>query len=226
MTVPRLTIKDQKVGSSPIPRKLCPIPQITEIILPFITREITQLIKANYTTFQGQTHPLQWPTLLSMKCCYCWVAKSCPTLCDPHGLQHIRLSCPPSPRICSNSHPLSQWCHPTIFCHPLLLLPSIFPSIRVLSNEWAVCIRWSKYWSFSVSPSNEYSGVISFKVDRFDLLAVTEWKLALDRDLSCAKWISWAKDSLQDKLRAEGCHSAAIPATDGTGHSAQKRSSG
>ena len=101
----------------------------------------------------------------------------------PHGLQHIRLSCPsPSPRICSNSHLLSQWCHPTIFCHPLLLLPSISSSIRVFPNEWAVCIRWPKYWSFSVSPSNEYSGLISFKVDRFDLLSVTEWKLDLDRD--------------------------------------------
>ena len=60
-----------------------------------------------------------------------------------------------------------------ILCHPLLLLPSIFPSIRVFSNESALCIRWSKYWSFSFSicPSNEYSGLISFMIDRFDLLA-------------------------------------------------------
>ena len=59
-------------------------------------------------------------------------------------------------------------------CHPLLLLPWIFPSIRVFSNESALPIRWSKYWSFSfsISPSNEYSGLISFRMDWFDLLAV------------------------------------------------------
>ena len=61
-----------------------------------------------------------------------------------------------------------------IFCCPLLLLPSIFPSIRVFSNESVLCIRWPKYWSFSfnISPSNEYSGLISFRIDWFDLLAV------------------------------------------------------
>ena len=61
-----------------------------------------------------------------------------------------------------------------IFCCPLLLLPSIFPSIRVFSNESALCIRWPKYWSFSfsISPSNEYSGLISFRIDWLDLLAV------------------------------------------------------
>ena len=61
-----------------------------------------------------------------------------------------------------------------ILCHPLLLLPSIFPSIRVFSNESALRIRWPKYWSFSfsISPSNEYSGLISFSTDWWDLLAV------------------------------------------------------
>ena len=61
-----------------------------------------------------------------------------------------------------------------ILCRPLLLLPSIFPSIRVFSNESALCIRWLKYWSFSfhISPSNEYSVLISFRVDWLDLLAV------------------------------------------------------
>ena len=59
-----------------------------------------------------------------------------------------------------------------ILCHPLLLLPSIFTSIRVVSNESVLCIRWQKYWSFSfsMSPSNEYSGLISFRIDWFDLL--------------------------------------------------------
>ena len=59
-----------------------------------------------------------------------------------------------------------------IFCHPLLLLPSIFPSIRGFSNESALHIRWPKYWSFSFSPSNAYSGLISFRMDWLDLLAV------------------------------------------------------
>ena len=59
-----------------------------------------------------------------------------------------------------------------ILYHPLLLLPSIFPSIRVFSNESALCIRWAKYWSFSINPSNDYSGLISFRMDWLDLLAV------------------------------------------------------
>ena len=93
-----------------------------------------------------------------------------------HGLQHARLPCLLLILgVCSNSCPLSQWCHPTISsCHPLLLLPSIFPSIRGFSSESALHIRWPKYWSFrlSISPSNEYSGLISFRIDWFDLLAV------------------------------------------------------
>ena len=61
-----------------------------------------------------------------------------------------------------------------ILCHPLHLLPSIFPSIKVFSNEFVLCIRWPKYWSFSfnISPSSEYSGLISFRIDCLDLLAV------------------------------------------------------
>ena len=94
----------------------------------------------------------------------------------PHGLQHARLPCPSlSPRACSNSCPLSQWCHPAIsFSGPLLLLPSIFHSIRVFSNEPALRIRWPKCWSFSfsISPSNEHPGLISFRMDWSDLLAV------------------------------------------------------
>ena len=97
----------------------------------------------------------------------------------PHGLQHARLPCPsPTPRAYSNSSPLSPWCHPTISssCHPLLLLPPIFPSIRVFSNESVLHITWPRSWSFSFSirPSNEYSGLISFRMDWLDLLAVQE----------------------------------------------------
>ena len=61
-----------------------------------------------------------------------------------------------------------------VLCRPLLLLPSIFPSIRVFFNESVLCIRWPKYWSFSFSPSSEYSGLISFRMDWLDLLAVQE----------------------------------------------------
>ena len=95
----------------------------------------------------------------------------------PHELQHTRLPCPPlAPRVCSNSCPLTRWCYLTISssAHPLLLLPSVFPSNRVFSNESALHIRWPNYWSFSfsINPSNEYSGLISFKIDWLDLLAV------------------------------------------------------
>ena len=80
-----------------------------------------------------------------------------------------------------------------ILCHPLLLLPSIFLSIRVFSNESALCIRWPKYWnfSFSISPSNEYSGLISFWMDWLDLLAVQEiLKSFLQHHISKASIIS------------------------------------
>ena len=63
-----------------------------------------------------------------------------------------------------------------ILCHPLLLSPSIIPSIRVFSNESALRIRWPKYWSFSICPSNEYSGLMSFRMESFDLLAI-QWTL-------------------------------------------------
>ena len=93
----------------------------------------------------------------------------------PHRLQHTRPPYPsPIPRACSNSCPLSQWVHPTVSSSVALLLVSIFPSIRVFSSESALLIRWPKYWpfSFSTSPSNEYSGLISFRMDWLDLLAV------------------------------------------------------
>ena len=91
-----------------------------------------------------------------------------------HGLQHARLPSPsPSPGVCLNSCPLSWWCyHHLILCHSLLFLLSVVPSIRVFSRELAHCIRCPKYWSFSISPSNEYSGLISFRIDWLDLLAV------------------------------------------------------
>ena len=96
---------------------------------------------------------------------------------QPHGLQDARSPCPsPTPGVYSNSCPLSQWYHPNhlILCRPLLLPPSIIPSIRVFSNESVFCIRWPNYWSFSfsISPSNSYSGLISLGMDWLDLLSV------------------------------------------------------
>ena len=96
----------------------------------------------------------------------------------PHELQQTRPPCRSStPGVYSNSCPLSWWCHPAIYlilCRPLLFPPSIFPSIRVFSNESVLRLRWTKYcsFSFSISPYNEYSGLISFRMDSFDLLEV------------------------------------------------------
>ena len=96
-----------------------------------------------------------------------------------HESQHARPPCPsPTPGVYSNPCPSSQWCHPAIssLCCPLLLLPPIPPSIRVFSNESTLHFRWPKYWSFSfsISPSNEHPGLISFRMDWLDLLAV-QW---------------------------------------------------
>ena len=95
----------------------------------------------------------------------------------PHEPQHTRPPCPSlTPEVHPNPCPLSGWCHPTISSSvvPILFPPSIFPSIRVFSNESALHIRWPKYWSFSfsISPSNEHPGPISFRMDWLDLLAV------------------------------------------------------
>ena len=94
----------------------------------------------------------------------------------PHESQHARPPCPsPTPGVHSNSRPSSRWCHLAISsCRPLLLLPPIPPSIRIFSNESTLLMRWPKYWSFSFSiiPSKEIPGLISFRMDWLDLLAV------------------------------------------------------
>ena len=96
---------------------------------------------------------------------------------QPHGLQHTRLPChSPRPGACSNSCPLSRWCHPTISSSVLPFSSCLqsFPASGSFSSESVLRIRWPKDWSFSlnISPSNEYSGLISFRMDRMDLLAV------------------------------------------------------
>ena len=100
----------------------------------------------------------------------------------PHGLQHVRLTCPSRQAYLSitssrsllklMSIKLVMPSNHLILCHSLLLLPSIFPNIRIFSNESVLCIGWPNYWTFSISPSNEYSGLISFRIGLFDLLAV------------------------------------------------------
>ena len=92
----------------------------------------------------------------------------------PHGLQHARLSCSsPTPGAYSNSCPLYQWCHAAISSSDGPYSHLQFLSIRVFSNELVLHIRWPKYWSFSfsINPSNEYLGLISFRMDWLDLLA-------------------------------------------------------
>ena len=118
-------------------------------------------------------------TFLMLICCCCSLAKLCPTLCDPmdcstpgfpvfhylpeFGQTHVQVK-------------LGMPSNHLILCHLLLLLPSAFPSISVFSNELALHIRWPKYWSssFSISTSNEYSGLISFRIEWFDLFAVQD----------------------------------------------------
>ena len=121
------------------------------------------------------------------------VAQSCPTLCDPWtaacqvslsvAISQSLLKLMPIELVMSSSH--------LILCYPLLLLPPIPPSIRVFSNESTLRIRWPKYWSFgfSISPSNEHSGLISFRMDWLDLLAVQgTLKSLLQHHSSKASW--------------------------------------
>ena len=117
------------------------------------------------------------PCLIPFAFCCCSVSKPYLTPCNP-----VDHSMPGFPvlhyfPVCLNSCPsivLAMSSNHLILCHPLLLLPSIFPSTRVFSNKMALCIRCSKHWSFSfsISPSSEYSGLISCRIDWFDLLSV------------------------------------------------------
>ena len=119
---------------------------------------------------------------------------SCSVMSDSlqhHEPQHARPPCPsPTPRVHSNSCPSSQWCHPAL-CHPLLL-PPIPPSIRVFPMS-QLCMRWPKYWSFSfsISPSNEHLGLISFRMDRLDLFAVQGTLRSLLQQHSSKASILW-----------------------------------
>ena len=130
--------------------------------------------------------------------CVCvLVAQSCPTLYDP-----MDCSIPAFPVLCNLPKLLKlmfiESAMPSnhLLCCPLLLLPPVFPSIRVFSNELTLHIRWSKYWSFSfgISSSSEYLGLISFRIDWFDLLAVQEILKNLFQHCSSKASVTWGSD--------------------------------
>ena len=114
----------------------------------------------------------------------------------PPGLQHARPPCPsPTPRVYSNSCPLNWWCHPTISSsvRPFSSHLQLFPASFDFSKESVLCIRWPKHWSFSfsISPSNEYSGLISFRLHWLDLLAVQGTLKSLFQHHSSKASILW-----------------------------------
>ena len=114
---------------------------------------------------------------LLLICCLSSVQFSLSDSFRPHELLHTRPPCPsPTPGVHPNPHPLSQWCHPAISSSvvPFSSCPQILPCIRVFSNESTLHIRWPKYWSisFSIIPSKEHPGLISFRMDWLELLEV------------------------------------------------------
>ena len=132
--------------------------------------------------------------IIPLICCCCWVDQSCLTLCNamdcstpglpvPHHLRSL-------PKFMSTASVMPS--SHLILWHPLLL-PSIFPSVRDFSSESAVHIRWPKYWSFSfgISPSHEYLGLISLKIDRFGLLAIQGTLRSLLQNHSSKTSILW-----------------------------------
>ena len=147
-------------------------------ILPFVYwftswQTFTSFIHFDYYHSHSCSQPCQVPyPFSSVQFSHSVVSDSL----QPHESQHTRPPCPsPTPRVYSNPCPLSRWpSNHLILCRPLLLLPSIPPSIRVFSNESALCMRWPKYWSFcfSISPSYEHPGLISFRMHWLDLFAV------------------------------------------------------
>ena len=145
---------------------------------------VIQVIK----TFFVQYFCVFLPPLLNLFC-FCSVssvAQLCLTLCDPMDCSTLGFPITNSQNLFKlKTIELVMSSNHLILCCPLLLLPSVFPSIRVFSNESVLCIRWPKYWifSFSISPSNEYSWLFSFTIDWFDLLAVPKGLFLLSKGL-------------------------------------------
>ena len=125
-----------------------------------------------------------------LNCCCFSVTQSCITLCDP--MDQASLSFIISWSLLKlTSIELVMPSNHLVLSHPLLLLPSIFPIIRVFSGESVLCIGWWKYWRFSISPFSEYSGLISFRIDWFDLLAVQGTLMSLPQHHSSKPSILW-----------------------------------
>ena len=143
------------------------------VLLLLSVRSLHMLIRSLTSSCHHLGHQTSYPQFSS-------VQFSCSVASDslwPHELQHARPPCPsPTPGACSNSCPSSHWCHPAIssFVIPFSSCLQSFPASGVFSKESVLRMRWPKYWSFSfiISPSNEYLGLISFRIYRLDLLAV------------------------------------------------------
>ena len=136
------------------------------------------------------------------KVCYCFLRKSCcsvpklcPTLCGQAPLSSTTSQSLLRFMAIESMMPSNR----LILCHSLLL-PSIFPSIRVFSSESALRIRWPRYWSFSISPSNEFSGLISFRIDWFELLAVQGTLKSLLQHHNLKASILWHSDFIMVQL--------------------------
>ena len=147
--------------------------QLAEIAKQKNKQEITT--KLSETVLQNSELHHQLNSHVRVCCCCSWVTKSCLTL-QPHRLQHARLPWPPPSPEFAQIH--GHWVSDATYPSHLLLLPSPFAfnlsKLQIVPNEPALCIKWPKYWSFSfsISPPNEYSGLISLRIDWFDLLAV------------------------------------------------------
>ena len=142
-----------------------------DLIVPGVAKSQTQLSDFHFFTFIGY-YKIQTKVSCVIQCCFP-VAKSSPTLCHPMDCSMLGSSVLYYLPEFAQIH--VHWVGDTmsnrlILCCPFILLPSFFPSIRIFSKELALCIRWTKYWSFS--PSNECSELISLRIDWFDLLAV------------------------------------------------------
>ena len=155
-------------------------------------------LKSDYVFFQGLKWPPNPPRCHFLPYCCSSVTQSRPTLCNSIHcnmpgfpvLHHLpELAQTHVPRVSDASNSL-------VLCCLLLLPPSIFPSIKVFSNESSLHIRWPKYWSFNINPSNEYSGLISFRIDWFDLLAVQGTLKSLLQHHSLKVSIVWSSDFL------------------------------
>ena len=162
-------------------------------------RQINRFLQK--TPRRNSAQPTSWFETSDLRnCCCCSVTHSCPTLCEP--MTAARQSSLSFTTSCSLLKLMSiESVMPSnhlILCHPLLLLPSVFPSIRVFSNQSAVCIRWPKYWSFSFSmnPSNEYLGLISIRIDWFNFLGGQETLKRLLQHHSSKASILWHLPSL------------------------------